>query len=309
MLVLEALVPVVLVIGVGSLLRKFEILSEEIERGMMQMVVQVLLPALILANIIGNKALGNWAEVGKVAGFGCGGLLIGLAVAYVCAGLLGMKRGDGKRTFGATAGIQNYGFIGVPLLLSLFPEDGLLGVLLTHNVGVEIAMWTVGVSLMRGDKSFSWKLFMKAPIIAVALGLLINALGWDGRFQGAPMKAFEMLGAAAIPIALVVIGAGLIELLKKERFDWKIALGSIVVRLALIPACLIGLAYLLPISLELKKVIVIQAAMPAAMFPIVLAKHYGGKPEVAVQIVVATTAACFLTMPFVIVLGIKVLGL
>jgi hypothetical protein len=123
------------------------------------------------------------------------------------------------------------------------------------------------------------------------------------------MKAFEMLGAAAIPIALVVIGAGLVELLKKEQFDWKIAIGSIVVRLALIPACLIGAAYLLPISLELKKVVVIQAAMPAAMFPIILAKHYGGKPEVAVQVVVATTVACFLTMPFVIVIGMKVLGL
>ena len=309
MLVLEALVPVVFIIGVGVLLRKFEILSEEIEHGMMRMVVQVLLPALALANIIGNKALDDWSEVGKVAGFGCGGLLIGLALAYLFAGLLGMKKGDGKRTFGVTAGIQNYGFIGVPLLLSLFPGDGLLGVLLTHNVGVEITMWTVGVSLMRGDTNFSWKLFMRAPIIAVVFGLLINALGWDGLFQGAPMKAFEMLGAAAIPIALVVIGAGLVELLKKERFDWKIALGSIVVRLALIPACLIGVAYLLPISLELKKVVVIQAAMPAAMFPIVLAKHYGGKPEVAVQIVVATTVACFVTMPLVIIIGMHVLGL
>jgi hypothetical protein len=143
----------------------------------------------------------------------------------------------------------------------------------------------------------------------VVFGLVINALGWDGLFQGVPMKAFEMLGAAAIPIALVVIGAGLVELLKKEQFDWKIAIGSIVVRLALIPACLIGAAYLLPISLELKKVVVIQAAMPAAMFPIILAKHYGGKPEVAVQVVVATTVACFLTMPFVIVIGMKVLGL
>ena len=123
------------------------------------------------------------------------------------------------------------------------------------------------------------------------------------------MKTFEMLGAAAIPIALVVIGAGLVELLRKERFDWKVAIGSIVVRLALIPACLIGAAYLLPISLELKKVMVIQAAMPAAMFPIVLAKHYGGKPEVAVQVVVATTVACFITMPFVIIIGMKVLDL
>ncbi|MFC4992541.1 AEC family transporter [Rubritalea tangerina] len=309
LLVLEALVPVIVVIGVGALLRKYEVLREDIERGMMQMVVQVLLPALTLANIIGNESLDDWGEVGMVAGFGCGGLLVGLALAYGFAGLMGMQKGDGKRTFGVTAGIQNYGFMGVPLLLSLFPGDDLLGVLFTHNVGVELAMWTVGVSLMSGDKNFSWRLFMKAPIIAVVVGLLINAVGLDPLFEGAPMAAFQMLGAAAIPIALIVIGAGLVELLRKERFDWKVAIGAVVVRLVLIPACMIGAAYALPISLQLKQVMVIQAAMPAAMFPIVLAKHYGGKPEVAVQVVVATTVACFVTMPFVIVIGMWALGL
>lgn len=308
-LVLEALAPVIAVVTVGALLRKYDVLREDIERGMMQMVVQVLLPALTLANIIGNEALTNWADVGMIAGFGCGGLLIGLGVAYVFAGLLGMEKGDGKRTFGVSSGIQNYGYMGVPLLLSLFPGDGLLGVLFTHNVGVELAMWTVGVSLMSGDKNFHWKLFMKAPIIAVILGLLINAIGIDQWFQGVPMKSFEMLGAAAIPIALIVIGAGLVELLRKERFDWKVAIGAVIVRLALIPATLIAVAYFIPISTELKQVMVVQAAMPAAMFPIVLAKHYGGKPEVAVQVVVATTVACFVTMPIVIVVGMKVLGL
>lgn len=308
-LVLEALAPVIAVVTVGALLRKYDVLREDIERGMMQMVVQVLLPALTLANIIGNEALTNWADVGMVAGFGCGGLLIGLGMAYVFAGLLGMEKGDGKRTFGVSSGIQNYGYMGVPLLPSLFPGDGLLGVLFTHNVGVELAMWTVGVSLMSGDKNFHWKLFMKAPIIAVIVGLLINAIGIDHWFQGVPMKSFEMLGAAAIPIALIVIGAGLVELLRKERFDWKVAIGAVIVRLALIPAALIAVAYFIPISTELKQVMVVQAAMPAAMFPIVLAKHYGGKPEVAVQVVVATTVACFVTMPIVIVVGMKVLGL
>lgn len=308
MLVLEALLPVVLVIGVGAGLRKSGILREEVEHGMMQMVVQVLLPALTLANIIGNESLNDFSEVATVAGFGCGSLLVGLVVAYGFAGLLGMSRGNGKRTFAVSAGIQNYGFMGVPLLLSLFPGDGLLGVLFTHNVGVELAMWTVGVALMRGDKSFSWRLFMRAPIIAVAVGLLINALGFAHFFEGAPMKTFSMLGAAAIPIALIVIGAGLVELLRKEKFNWSIAIGAIAVRLALIPACMIAAAYYLPISEQLKQVMVIQAAMPAAMFPIVLAKHYGGKPEVAVQVCVATTVACFVTMPVVIVLGMRILG-
>jgi predicted permease len=123
------------------------------------------------------------------------------------------------------------------------------------------------------------------------------------------MDSLEMLGAPAIPIALIVIGAGLVELLRKERFSLNVAIGSVLVRLMLIPALMIAAAYFLPISTQLKQVVVIQASMPAAMFPIVLAKHYGGKPEIAVQAVVATTVVCFITMPFVITIGMKVLGL
>ena len=43
--------------------------------------------------------------------------------------------------------------------------------------------------------------------------------------------------------------------------------------------------------------------MPSAMTPIMLAKVYGGRPGVAVQIVIATTVVSLLTLPFVIVWG------
>ena len=308
-LVLEALVPVFVAIGVGALLRKRGILNAEIEKGMMQTVVVVLFPALTLAHIIGNESLDDVKEVAQVAGFGFVSLLVSLPIAYFCAGLFGMSRGNGKRTFGVCNGIQNYGYMGIPLLLTMFPDRGLLGVLFTHNVGVELAMWTVGVALMRGDKHFSWNLVLKPPVLAVLVGLLINFTGIDSWFEGTPMKSLKMLGAPAIPIALIVIGAGLVELLQKERFSLRVAMGSIVVRLLLLPSLMIAAAYFLPISTQLKQVVVIQAAMPAAMFPIVLAKHYGGKPEVAVQAVVATTVACFITMPLVITFGVQILGL
>jgi predicted permease len=55
---------------------------------------------------------------------------------------------------------------------------------------------------------------------------------------------------------------------------------------------------------ELKRVLVVQAAMPAAVFPIVLARHYGGQPLVAVQVVLATTALGLLVIPLWLSLGL-----
>jgi predicted permease len=45
------------------------------------------------------------------------------------------------------------------------------------------------------------------------------------------------------------------------------------------------------------------------MTPIMLAKVYGGRPGVAVQIVIATTVVSLFTLPFVIVWGRQWAGL
>lgn len=308
LLVLSALIPVLALVGIGAGLRTRKVLQPEMEQGLMKLVVNVLLPALTLEKIVGNEALADFGSVATVAGFGFGMTAISFFLAYWAAGLMQMEKGTGKRTFGVTAGIQNYGYMGVPLLIALFESDGALGVLFTHNVGVEIALWTIGVALMSGSSSLKFRMLLKPPILAVIAGLLLNALGLDWLIEGAPRAILVMLGNCAIPLALLVIGAGLVELLVKQKFDWKIAIGAIFTRLAFLPAIMLTIAYFLPLSIELRQVIVVQAAMPAAMFPIVLAKHYNGKPELAVQVVVSTTVACFLTVPIVIVIGMKLLG-
>jgi len=99
------------------------------------------------------------------------------------------------------------------------------------------------------------------------------------------------------------VGTALTDLVGKVKFDWKIGIGGILVRLALIPILFLLAAKFLPLALELKQVLVVQAALPSAMFPIVLSKHYGGRTDVAAQVVVATAIASMLTMPLMITFG------
>jgi len=80
-------------------------------------------------------------------------------------------------------------------------------------------------------------------------------------------------------------------------------------RLAIIPAAMLALAHYLPVNSEIKKVLLVQAAMPAAVFPIILARMYGGHPATAIQIVLATTIFSLGTMPLVLKWGARWLGL
>ena len=143
--------------------------------------------------------------------------------------------------------------------------------------------------------------------MGVVVALLVN---WTGVHEYVPetmMKFFKMLGVCAIPVALLVIGATFWDLILKAKFTWSVSLGAILVRLVLIPGTMLGVAYCLPISETMKEVVVIQAAMPSALFAIVLTKMYGGRPDVAIQCALVTNVVCFMTMPFVMAFGVWVL--
>jgi predicted permease len=48
--------------------------------------------------------------------------------------------------------------------------------------------------------------------------------------------------------------------------------------------------------------------MPAAVFPIMLARHYGGDAATAIRIVIVTSLLGFLTIPFWLRIGMQAVG-
>jgi predicted permease len=87
-----------------------------------------------------------------------------------------------------------------------------------------------------------------------------------------------------------------------------VAVASCVVRLAVMPVLMLCAARLLPCSVELKRVLVVEAAMPAAVIPIILSQYYGGQPLTAVQVVLSTTAVGLVTCPLWIRAGLAWVG-
>ena len=115
----------------------------------------------------------------------------------------------------------------------------------------------------------------------------------------------KWLGSGAFPLALLITGAIMIDMVQVEKPSARIAIGGSITRLMLIPVIILAAAKYLPLSLELKQVLVVQAAMPAAMSPLLIAKLYGGRPGIAAQIIVVSTLLSLLTLPWVIALGIQ----
>jgi predicted permease len=81
------------------------------------------------------------------------------------------------------------------------------------------------------------------------------------------------------------------------------------IRLGILPLLFLGGAFLLSGPVELRRVMVLQAAMPSAVFPIIMARHYGGDSITAVRVVVVTTVLGLITIPLWIRAGMHWLAL
>ena len=316
--VLTAVLPVFGIMAIGLLLRRRDWLSADADASLMRVTINLLLPSLIFDSVLGNAALRRPENLllPPLAGFGM--VAVGIGVARLFARTAGLQTKPEQHTFAFLAGLQNYGYLTIPLCITLF-DPGTTGVLFVHNVGPEIAMWTLGIAVLTGSGlAGGWKKIINAPLVALALALALNFLGMAFSLP-APLvftgkiilTAVHWLGQSAIPLALLLIGAIVADHLAEARGGKavRVVVVASLVRLGLMPILFLLLAKFLPCSIELKRVLVLQAAMPAAVLPIVLAKHYGGDTRIALQVALGTSVIGLVTIPLWIHFGGRLAGL
>jgi len=306
--ILTVVLPVYLTMATGATVRKLGILPAEADAGMMRLAVKVLTPCLILERVVGNEAVMKPGPVLIAAGLGYTLVALGIAISYFAAPLIGLQKHEGRRTFAVTCGMQNYGFVAIPIVTALFPENGTLGVMFTFTLGVEMACWTAGVGLLTGLGNAPWKLAINPPVITILTSLLLNFTGLHVYIPQVIHNTLGMMGACAVPLAVMIIGASIADIWGQERMRWSVAILAPILRQFILPLGFLAAAFYLPLEVELKRILIVQGAMPSAVFTIMIARHYGGHAPTAVQCVIATTVVSLVTAPLLIAWALKVVG-
>jgi predicted permease len=306
----ELILPVFALIAVGVALRRFHAIEGTAETSMIRLVVYVCMPCLVFDTILGNASLrapGNLL-IPPLAGFVT--TAVGFGVAFLFGRMVGLGKGTGLRTFALSAGICNYSYLPFPIV-GMWGEHA-QGVLLVHNMGVELALWSVGLLVLTGASlRDGWRRLLSPMLVTLVVAVVINLSGLSPYVPGFIRSIAHSLGICAVPIGLVMTGVNLADYLDEpaKLLHRNVALAACMVRLGVLPVIMLCVARWLPCSLELKRVLVVQAAMPAAVIPIIIARYYGGQPLTAVQIVLSTTAAGLVTCPLWIRAGLAWVGI
>ncbi len=320
------------VIGLGAGLRRVGWLTEEADASLLKVMINALFPVFVLHVLLGNPALSSLGDawLPPLVGFGCTamGFAAGGAVAWTIGPRIGLDTAAKRRTFALIVGMFNYGYVPIPLIEKLFGGGETLGVLLVHNVGVDAAMWSLGVMIVSGGLTRAGlRKVVNAPLLAIVAALVLNLVGfpgWANGLEGGASVAVSavkagggMVAATAIPLALMLVGATTMDEFRRAdlREGWGVMAAGALLRLGVLPVLFLSLAWALGPgatgwgSVELRRVIAVEAAMPSALFPVLLARLYGGDPGTAMRVALTTAVLGLVTIPLWLRAGLSWLGL
>lgn len=191
----------------------------------------------------------------------------------------------------------NNGNMGLPLCLFAFGQLGLALALGSFMV-MMIATFTVGLLIVsEGGWGDRFKDMARQPVIhsmVIALAMLITGTHLPRWID----NTVTLIGGFAIPLMTITLGVSLATL---KIGTWRRSLGFSVARI------FGGLAlgwlscWMLNVEGVSRSVVLLQSAMPVAVFNYLLALRYDRNPQEIAATVVISTLLAFVTLPFLLV--------
>ena len=192
----------------------------------------------------------------------------------------------------------NNGNMGLPLCLFAYGQTGLALALGSFMV-MMIATFTVGLLIVTTSDGSIFKRMesiVKQPVIhSMAIAVLLFVTGTE--LPRWVSNTIDLLGGIALPLMTIALGVSLATL--KINF-WKRSLFFSLVRVG--GGLLFGfiVCELMGLTGVSRNVVLLQSAMPVAVFNYLLALRYGHKPEEVAAMVLVSTLVAFAGLPFLL---------
>ena len=251
------------------------------------LMINVATPCLVFSTLLRLRF--PPAELGTIAAASLACLLLTTMAAFA---VLRLRRLP-LRVYLPALIFPNSGNMGMPLCLFAFGETG-LGLAVVFFAVLAVAQFTLGPAIAAGRLD-PWQMLRTPLVHAVALALLLQALG-----QQLPRWAANtttLLGDCAVPLMLLSLGVALARL-RTAGMGRAVAMAA--VRLGLGFAAGLLVAEAMGLEGTMRGVVMLESAMPVAVFNYLWAVRYDTAPEEVAGMVLASTVLSFVTLPLLL---------
>lgn len=297
-IVLGQLVNCSFMLLIGYMAIRLRIYDAHFLDGLSSIILKVLLPLLIFTNAARGTTVSDLVDSSQIIVLSIL-MYLSLMVVFKCSARFLKLTEERNKMFQACMVFGNAGFIGIALIINLFPEKGPVYVALMSLVD-QFFLWTYGLALTipgAGKNAVPWKSFLNPVIIAILLALFFI-------FTAIPIPdtvftPLQLLGSTSIPLSLVYLGSFFAlchwqNVLHDQELYIGIILKQIVFSLAFY-----ALLRCFSFRPDMIQTIVLISGLPTMSTIAMFAEAHRNMADYAMGFVLVTTAASLFTISFI----------
>ncbi len=288
-------------IGVGILLGRKRLLSEEAAGTLSKLLTYCFMPALTFRSCAQNCKIENVIQYITYIAISAAVIIILYFICNTAAKRFAEKDTEiGIYSYALT--VANMGYMGYPMMEAMFGGEMLFKMMIT-GIPVNIYIYTLGMGMMATGK-VSFRSLINPVFIGTMSGILVGLLG----INLPPIFDSFLEGAANCmsPVAMIVSGLVIARLPMGKLFGNVKAYVVSALRLVILPALIITVLYILGVGAELLVIMLVLYAMPIGMNTIVFPEAHGIDGTVGARLVLISNLLCIITIPLMVLLFLQI---
>ena len=308
---LNTIITMFVILIVGYVLGKTKVIDSVASKKLSQLIVVIAQPALIINSIISKPYSSQNLKLALISlclAFATH-LILALIAYFSC---IKIKDLDERKVTEFAMVFGNIGFLGIPVMESLFPSQGAF-VASFFVVCFNILLWIIGFGIIarqRNDlKLTPKKIFINKGTVPTLIGFtvfLIPAILPSFVLPVVVSSSISYISSLCTPISMLIIGALLSTRAMKQIFGSFKVYYFCLFKLILIPMFFCFTLKILGFSDFWVLFITAISGMPAASSTSMFAELYDTAPGFSAQIVGTSTLFAIATMPLVILIATEV---
>lgn len=281
----------------GVILIKTKVLSSEMLEAISRFVVKMALPILVFVNITDGVQKTTLIHSVPILFITAGFYFFMLFCSFGMTRLFHLK-GDRAGIFQAMTMFGNVGFMGIPIITSIFPQNGILYISVFTIID-QFMLWTLGVKFTtpQGEGKFNPKKLMNPATVAILLAvvLVLTEIRVPKLFD----MGLQKIGGTASPLAMIYVG-GIFASIPITKYLKEFALyGIVLTKMIIVPILMFVILGLLSVSEEIRLTMSLIAGMPVMTSVVMMANTSGSDGDYAMGGVFITTVCSIVTLPFI----------
>ena len=306
--VLQQMIIIFILIGIGMILFKKEMLSEKTSKQLSGLIVNITNPALLICSAFDDGPKVSIPELGLALIAYAVIYAILIAVSFLIPYILRVPNRY-HYAYRMLTIFGNTGFIGIPLASAVLGNESLIFVSI-FNLLFNILIYTFGISTLQkaaakqSSSDFAtpaasgrWQKIINVGTISAAATIVF----YLGNFNVPVIITSTMsyIGRATTLLSMLVLGVSVAQMTPKEIFSHPKLSGFTLLRQILVPiGCIILMRPFIHNTLILNTM-ALMLAVPAANMPLMLSKQMNVETDTISQGIILTTILSLITIPVV----------